>query len=259
MSILSLKAEVESVDQVPEKYRPFYTENDGKYVLDEELVGDQKKYTSTSANLSKANKEAKERRTALEAWEALGLSPDEAKEKIAAGEKAPAGDPTKTQEEIDRVRTAITAKHQKEIEAERAKTNGYRGQLERSLIGSDAKSAIAAAKGIVPLLLPHVQSQMKLFEGDDGELVARVVDGKGEVRLNGHGNPMTVAELVDEMKGNADFKTAFLADTTTGGDKPNAGRQAPGGKAMKRSEMTIKEKSDYIGKHGQAAFMALPQ
>lgn len=265
MSILSLKSEVETIDDVPEKFRPFYAEKDGKFLLDDELVADQAKYQETTRNLRSANKEAADRRRDLKAWTDLGLSLDEAKERLASGDKAPpidgdGGAPRPAgKDELDRVRTAMQSKHEKDLATEREKQTRLRRQLEQTMIRDAATSAIAASKGMVALLLPHVQASMSLVEAENGDLLPRVVDGQGQVRLNGHGNPMTVAELVEEMKGNPDFRTAFVAETPGGGDQTRRGSApSPGKWPAKRSDFTAAQKIAFLKEHDFTDFMKLP-
>lgn len=259
MSVLSLKPEVDTIDDVPEKFRSFYAEKDGKFVLDDDLRADQTKYADTTKNLANAQKEARDRRAALKAWTDLGLTVEEAKERLAAGEKAPPDGKKADPDEVERVRRAMQSQHEKDLGAFKEKEAKLRGQLERTMIRDQATQAIATHKGIVPLLLPHVQAQMTLVETENGDLLPRVVDAQGNVRLNGHGNPMTVAELVEEMKANADFKTAFVAEVPSGGDQSRRGSPtAPGKWPTKRSDFTPQQKVEFLRENDFTDFMKLP-
>src|SRR5262249_7514129 len=83
------------------------------------------------------------------------------------------------------------------------------------------------------LLLPHIKTQMKVFE-QDGEFVARVVDPTGNVRIGkGAGaEPMTLGELIDEMKQHKSYAVAFRGSGSSGG---GAGKSSGGGAGNPKS------------------------
>lgn len=111
-------------------------------------------------------------------------------------------------------------------QAHLATTGRYRSAIEQYLIDAEAVRELAAHSDSPGLLLPHVKSQMKVME-EDGQFVARVVDAKGNVRI-GKGSgaaPMTLAELMDEMKTDKTFAPAFRGTGSSGGgaSRSNAG------------------------------------
>lgn len=261
MSILKLKPTVESLDEVPERYRAFYApggdDDDGAFVLDKEIAADIASYASTSTNLRKANKEAAERKALLKEWTNLGVSLEEAKELLAAGQRAPSDDPPPSDpakkspdpSEIDRVKAALTKSHTEALAKKDQELTAIRQQLQRTLLNQQATAAISKHQGISRLLLPHVMSAMTLIE-ENGELHPRILGEDGQVRLNGAGNPMSAEEFVAELREQADFKAAFIAEPPpSGGDSPTgrpAGGRQPAAGTKKLADMGLMDKVEAI-------------
>lgn len=84
-----------------------------------------------------------------------------------------------------------------------------------------AIEAISAAGGKVKKLQDPVLKHLKTIE-EDGELVVRVVDAKGNVRMmDGQGTPMTPAQLVEEFKVDDDYLNDFAASGNSGSGARN--------------------------------------
>jgi hypothetical protein len=131
------------------------------------------------------------------------------------------------------------------------------GVVERYLIDAQATAAIAEAKGVPALLLPHVKQAVKVVE-EDGDYKVRVVDAAGNPRVNAKGEYLSIADLVSEMRQSEVFGRAFEGTGHSGsGAGQGSGFQGSGQK--KRSEMTPVEMREYIEKHGQAAYLKLPK
>jgi hypothetical protein len=150
-----------------------------------------------------------------------GLDPDAARNALQAAEEAErkraeaAGD-WKARE------AQLLEKVGKDMQAKDATIGTYRSALERRLVDSEAVAAIAAAKGATKVLLPHVKSQTKVVE-EEGEFVVYVVDSKGNPRIgDAKGSPMTIAQLVEEMKQDPDFARNFDGTGSSGGGAPRS-------------------------------------
>src|SRR5262249_48617114 len=86
--------------------------------------------------------------------------------------------------------------------------------------------ALVAEKGNPVLLLPHIKQMTKVVA--DGEnYVVRIVDGQGNLRVNGTGSDMTISDLVKEMKGDKNFLGGFESDAKGGTGSPQ-NNQNPG-------------------------------
>lgn len=87
---------------------------------------------------------------------------------------------------------------------------------------------------------------------DDGEAVA--VDAEGNPVLGKDGkSPLAPAEWIDSLKESAPHLFTQGEGTGAGPGKVNHTG------AMKRSEMTSQQKTDFIRKHGQQAYLRLPK
>lgn len=221
---MALKLEVTTLDEVPEAARSLYKEADGKFLLDVDVE------PAVRTATSKANKEAADFRHKVKAWEKLGKSPEEIEDLLVAHARAEEEKAAKGGE-WDKLKLQMVEKHGKELEGERAKGMRLRGTLERHLIDGAATAAIAEAKGVPQLLLPHVRAHVRVVEEND-EFVARVVDAKGDPRVDSKGNFMSIGDLVSEMRQNEVFGRAFESSGAGGsGTPPNGGGGKPPGGA----------------------------
>ena len=91
--------------------------------------------------------------------------------------------------------------------------------LHERVVGAEATTAIVGEKGDPELLSPHVTKNLRMEEPTDGRFVAIVVDEGGSKRAGDtHGNPMTAAQLVKEMKEKTTFAPAFEGHKMKGTD-----------------------------------------
>lgn len=109
----------------------------------------------------------------------------------------------------------------------------YKAQVEKHLKENTAMTAIMGAKGNAKLLLPHVLPNIKV-EKVDGNLVARVVDSNGQVRISkksgSSGENMSINEFVEGLRNESDYASCFEANAQSGGGKPsNSGNSGAGG------------------------------
>ena len=216
---------VEKLEDVPEKYRSLYQEisegdNSGKFGVNPEFsgivddyMGTNKALTEARKNGKAANDESAKRRLTIKAFEdimdSLGIDEDS---RTADGLKSYIDDIAAKAENgkelkinLDKVREEMSKKHSEVIAAKDKDIADRDASLEKYLVSDRATRALAAAKGSVDLLLPHVKGSCKVFRTETGDYEVRVVDGAGEVRFNGAAQPMTVEDLVTEMKTNNSF------------------------------------------------------
>lgn len=248
-----LKLTVDDIDSVDETLRGLYEEDGGTYRLKVEGLPDTSGF---EAKLSTAQKEAIAERKKRQAWEALGKSPEEIKELLAAQEKADEDKATRAGE-WDKLKAQMNEKHQTELKSREDKIAAMQSTLERHLIDATATAAIAAEKGVPDLLLPHVQRHVRVVD-EDGEFAVKVVDARGDPRVDAKGEPLTIADLVKEMKASEIFGRAFEASGNTGSGKQPGSGSGGTGTAKPRGKMSLEEKADFIAQHGQEAYQALP-
>lgn len=177
---------VESLDAVPEGYRPLYGEADGAFVLEAGLA---KRLDGSALD--------RERRAARDAERALR----------AADERHAA-------------------------EAAR-----LRGALEAHLVEAQATAAVVAARGEPALLLPHIRPALAVVADGDGFAV-RVLGADGRPRLKDDGSPVSVGELVDEIRRSPVFGRAFDGSGLAGSGTPPGGTAsaAPGAFLLTRDQ-----------------------
>jgi hypothetical protein len=247
---------------LPDDVKTFYKPVDGKdktFVLDVEAVEGYalEDVTGLKNTLGKERTEKDKLKQAVKAFE--GLDPNETREKLTKLEELLKIDPTKQADEIanqklEALKKQLTDRHQKEVEDREKAISRYRDTVYDLKIRATATEAIAAEKGVPELLLPHVQRQTRLKETDDGKFIVEVIDAAGNVRIgDANGNPMTIAQLVAEMKSSAVYGRAFEATGSggSGGGHDNGGSNTG---TKKAKDMSVAEKTAFIEKHGVEAW-----
>lgn len=247
-------ASVDTLDNVPAEYHGLYTKGqDNKFGIADfakpivdAYSGVAKALKSEQGHKKILNDENARRRLALKAFEdlskELGLEGDD----LTAAFKSHIADLTdkvkngaEVKINLDKIKGDFQKQMDEMAQAKDGEITKMRASLERYLVDQAATAALAAEKGSVDLLLPHIQKSVKVVaEGED--FVVRVVDGAGDARSNGKGGWMSVADLVKEMKTQATFARAFESEAAGGtGHRPgSSGRPAPAQKA----EMTSVDK-----------------
>ncbi len=261
---MALKLTVDKLEDVAESIRPLYAEKDGKFFLDVDGIEDTGPLKKSIAEERKARKVLEDK---MKTWEKLGKTPDEIQELAAAVAKAEE-EKLEHAGEWTQLKAQMNTKHDADLKALQAKLDAKDGEiksrqrsLESLLVETQATAAIAAAKGVPALLLPLVQRFVKVDE-IDGRLVTKIVDSQGGARVNGKGEPLTVTDLINEMKSSDDLGRAFESSGNSGsGSGPNNAGGGPAGDSrfQKRSDFkTEKERADFVDKYGMDTYTALP-
>ncbi len=216
-----LKFQVDSLDGLDESVKALYSEKDGKFVLSVDGLPEIEDVSGVKSALEKERAERKKYEKKVKQWEALGKSDEEIRELLDA-QKSVEEDRAKKAGEWDKLKAQMNADHDKKLGEKDSEITKRTSALEKYLIESAATSAIAAAKGVPALLLPHVMKHMKVVE-EDGDFKAVVTNAKGEPRVDGKGEPLTVDALIAEMKADVNvFGRAFESSGSTGsGTRPN--------------------------------------
>lgn len=211
---------VDTIDKVPEEFRGLYKETDGKFKLDSEnpIVNT---FVSTHSKLSKALEA--ERKMTKKGPDLSGLKDyGSTVEEIAANvakkiEEASTGADKDAQKNLEKIKATLAEAHTKALGEKDTTIQGLTGQLYTLLVENSATAAISEHKGVPELLMPFIKNQIKVITVD-GKQIPRVVDAQGDIRYSGAtGEPMTIGELVKEMKANEKFARLFESDAPSGG------------------------------------------
>jgi hypothetical protein len=254
---MALKATVDSLEAVPEAVRGEYEAKDGKFVLKIEGAED---VSGLRKNRDDILTEKQRVAAELDKYKAMGLAPEKIKELADAAQKAEE-ERQKAEGNWDTLKNTLNEQHKGQLAEKDKAIGGLTSQVEELMVDNVATQAITAEKGDAKLLLPHIKAHTKVVQ-ESGKFVTKVVDEKGNVRIanDGSGNPMTIAQLVVEMKADQSFGRAFDGSGATGSGAPNKGNSGSGAGSVKSVAdlKTIKAKSDFIDQFGLDAFKALP-
>lgn len=230
---MPLKLKVEKLDDVDENLRPMYQERDGAFYLDLDGIDEHPSVAKAKSNLEAARRSERAMKAQIEKWEKLGKSDEEILALIEGEEKAKNAQ-LEAKGQWEELKKQMNEKHQIELKKFESLVDGekqisakLRGQIERYLVDAKATAAITAAEGEPELLLPIVKKFMKVTQGEDGEFSTSIVDDKGGARVNGKGDPLTIDELLAEMRNSEKLGRAFKASGSSGGGSAPGGGSNP--------------------------------
>lgn len=223
---------VEDVNKVPEQFRPLYAQkpgDDGKFTVDPN-------FKSVAEAINGFNKSNKQLRTELKTkvvdlspLAEFGDNPASIAEAVkAAVEAAGANKNNDVTKAVEAAKSAMAQANAKEIEKHTQRSQALQNQLYSLMVENAATTAVAELKGIPELLMPFIKQQVKVAE-ESGQFKVSVVDAQGETRYGATGSPMTIKELVAEMKGNERYGRLFESEHQNGGGgmNPGGGKQPP--------------------------------
>ncbi len=213
-----MELEVKSIEEVPEALRGFYSEDEnaeGEKVFKLNLVGIGKKIANHEAVLG-------EKRAVSEKLSELktAFGDRDPAETLARLEELEKFEKERTKEtatkkgDFEKLKTELDAEHAKDKEAWEGDRVELEKALEKALIETQAASAISSVGGRIKPLLTHIRAAVEVVRLEDGERVVRVIDPDSD----GHrawfksGDPMTIANLVEEMQDDSDFAPLFDDD-----------------------------------------------
>jgi hypothetical protein len=228
-----LKPFYEKKEDIPENLQDFYVEQqDGKFWLDSDGFED---VGGLKTALSKERQAAREAATALKAFKDAGIDdPTQVTDLVARLEELSKLDPSKeadkiVKEKVEALKKQLLTEHQKDLQKHIKENEELSAQLSKVLIDASALSAISEAKGAPELLLPIIHQRTRMRRNEQGVFVAEVLDATGTPRIgDSNGNPMTVKQLVDELRGSDIFGRAFEGNDQRGTGGPPKGTPSHG-------------------------------
>lgn len=213
---MALQIVADKIDDLPEALREHAKETNGKFAVAALPQGwALEDVTGLKSSLADERKQRKDFERMAKAFEGI----DDAEAARSALEQMRAGS-LKSSKEIDTWKVEVEKKVMADRKALEGERDGYRTQLEQSLIERDAYEAITKAGGIPRLLMPLVRSAARIERNGDGKLHLSLVgeDGKPLItKKAGSSDGMSLVEFVETLKSQPDCKGAFNGSGATGG------------------------------------------
>lgn len=227
---MALKAILTALDQAPEALREHYTERDGKFVLGVEPVDGYSLEDVTGLKSALGAERTKREQYERDVIKFKDLDPDKARAALAKLAELEGIDPTKEADKIanskfEAAKAQLLEKHQGEISQRDDRNAFLTSTVDNLLREQQATAALAAQKGNVEVLLPHILGATRTVE-KDGKFVVEVIDKAGNIRIaDAKGTPMDLTALVAEMRESKTFAANFEGDGQGGGGKQPDGHK----------------------------------
>lgn len=248
--------DVETIDEVPEPYRPFYFEKDGKVQKQNPAA-----LASTLAKIRREKEQLAndllEKDNKLAAFiEALGddADPEVVKQLKAKAAKA---DTQPTNEEFDK-RVRLVEENFKKIIGQKDKEIAEYDQIVKNeLIDGQIRNALAQAdanKDGLDILPAMLRSRVELQKLGNGKVKLIPLEKDGTKLFVGNGDEATLADLIAEVKNERAifFNGSGNRGLGSGADAVNVPQDS-----KNPAKMSAQEKSEYIKKHGAKGWAAL--
>ncbi|MCK5018552.1 MAG: hypothetical protein KAS32_15940 [Candidatus Peribacteraceae bacterium] len=228
---MALKAILDNLEGLPDDVKSEYKAGTGdlagKFLLDVTPVSDfaleNVKGLKTALSSERTSRETLEKQVSV----FKDIDPDKAREAIKkVGEMKDWKPDDKVREQIEATTNQLVEKHKGEIAGKDTNIAGLTKQLEKNMITATATQSIAGLKGSPELLLPHVERSTRMRQTENGQFVVEVVGSDGNPRISpaaGSTAPMTIDELVGEMKNNDTFAPAFAGSGASGSGSSGSG------------------------------------
>jgi hypothetical protein len=256
---VTLKAVVENLDDVPEPQRALYKEAEGGFRLDVEGVEfpDDVRALRSALERERADNKSLKRKLATmpedfdpEKWASMTEAQRKAEEESA-----------KDKGQWESYKAQLTDNFAKELKRRDEKLTTRERKIRELLVTVRATTELAELGASARLLMPHIEALTEVTE-EDGDWKVYVLGDDGKRRVGKAGDPMSIKELVAEMRESKEYAPAFPSSGASGGGA------APRQGATGGSNGEVKSKADltshgmkpweYISKHGSEAYLSLP-
>lgn len=235
---------VEEFQSLAQEQQGLYAEQDGIYVFKLApatiKVGDTSRsyaledVAGLKGTLNKVNGSNRDLSKKLKVYEnedGSYLDPQQAREAMAKIQELADNPPEDVKKQfearVEAFRAQLETKHKneltardQELESRNQRLAQRESQLKQLLIDNAATAAIAAAKGSVDLLLPHVKNRCRCIESEDGSFYnLEILDANGETMYaatSGSVKKASMADLVEEFKNSNTFAVAFEGSNARG-------------------------------------------
>jgi hypothetical protein len=210
--------------------KEYIKQDDGTYQLDVTPVDGLGLDDATNLK-SALSKERTARETAEKKLKGFAdLDADKARDAIKKVEAMVNWKPDeKVKEQIEAVKNQLTEKHKTEVDKLQQKLERRYGQLQKVMIDAEAIKAInehgGSTKSASVLLYP-IRENTRMKETDKGEFVVEVIGNDGNSRISPASRstaPMSISELVAEMKNDEAYSPLFNGSGATGSGAAGGG------------------------------------
>ena len=243
----------DSIDEVPESVRDKATEVEGKYHVDatafvskhNEILGEKKQ------------RDADIKRLKADVEKYKDLDPEKAREALQKIADAEA--------EQLKVKGDWDAREKALKDGFATKETEYQSQLTEREKSLDKLVIINELARVASL--PDVKGDFELLSENStvmrsirrkGTEDYEILDAKANVRYGTDGLPLRMEAYLKELREHPKLSRLFDASGASGSGAP-ADTGGAGGKQKRRSEMTDKERQDYIRQHSYAKYKELPE
>lgn len=248
---MTIKAMVDTIEDVPEALRDYYKPAegegvDGKFVLSVEASGGYalENVEGLKSSFGRTKAEADEMRRALESYKGIKEKPSELIAKLTRLRELEALDPETEADKKAALKikaseeklAAEFGERNKEIEDRLAKS---RSQIERLVRSDQIRQAALKHGGDPDLLEPFASMRTRVRDDDNGDPVVEVLDDNGLPEFavrGGKAEPATVDDLIMKMKADPKFGRLFSSSGVTGTGAKPANGSATGGKTIRRTD-----------------------
>lgn len=231
---IKLIVSAEELGQLPEALQKEYKQHSdgGSFILDTVSVGGfsvEKDIEGLKSALQKERTAGRDALAQLKSFE--GIDAQKAREALTKLDEIAKFNPQeKIKAGMEEWKKQILGQHQEALSEAEKREKAIKGQLRDVLVSEKLTRALSDAKGSIPLLLPQLQSHIRMREQENGQMIPEVIDPQtGTVRVGDiiSGAPMTIPQLVSEFKSNPDYAPAFLGTGSTGSGSTSGDTGSP--------------------------------
>lgn len=235
----------DSADSAPEELRDHLSESDGKFTVTVHAEPEVSNLQSALQAERQTNRDNKKKLTGYSDLESQLAQLREENETLAAQ----GGDAEKWQAKLDQV----NAQWQTKLTAAEENVASVYNSVKTERRAAEIAKAVNEAEGL-PGLDAVIGSAVDVEIDDDGRVQTFVRGQDGNPMVDTTGNYLSVGDYAKSLKDK--MPHLFKGTTASGSGSRTQGSPAPTGK--KRSDMSVAEKSAYVSKHGQDAYLKLP-
>jgi hypothetical protein len=231
---MGLKPTLDSLDGVPEALHEYYEEKNGSFMLNVEGMLARSELEGMGLNPDDLPGLVKNRDALLTEVKKLktryrDVDPEKYLELVAKEEELE-NEKLKAKGDWDAKERQLAEKFEKERFSWDEDRKAMSGTIEELMVRNVALDELGKAKVIsnrVHLIMPWIERMVRVVKDDSGKYVTEVRNPTtGEVRISpksGSMSPMTIAELVEEMKDSEEYGVCFESDGVSGSGASGAG------------------------------------